>query len=85
MNYSLDGGNVGAPDRAWNVRMGEIDRRAGVDPPGRLAALVWQARARVALGRGDVTAAKELAGRGAQLVGFSARAREAQRELEIAD
>jgi hypothetical protein len=69
------------PRAAWREALGVPDLGAGVDPGARLAASVWQARARAALGAGDRESAQSLAEEAGRRVGRSDRARMEQERL----
>ena len=68
--------------RALDVRLGERDARSRRDPMASLNAMVLQARARLALERGDGAGARELATEAAIHARVSARASRAQSSLE---
>lgn len=74
--------NARVSDRAWRGLLGEVRVRLGADPPGRLAALALQSRARVAWSAGDADLARELARAAAALAERTPEGRLDQRALE---
>ena len=69
-------------ERVWEEILGRFDRDRGVDPEARLASLGDQARARSALARNDVSAARAWLDRAGLRLGASRAAREAQDAIE---
>ncbi len=69
-------------ERDWARLFGAFERTAGIDPDARVRALLWQARARLALARGAPEQARAAAARAARACGLSRLAHEVQAELE---
>ncbi len=69
-------------DATWTEFFGARDTAREIDPDARVASLVWQARARAALERGELAEARAAAGAASRRIGGSRLARDEQHALE---